>query len=505
MSFEEWYFQGITGTPCPGLSNGSSFQRRVAEASERQIALLQRREDELPQISSMLAREAEQSREVAMRLHEDLVGHVEEMTSSVAALEGSLSGHLGELKWLAEQQNQTLDTILDTLRHRRRAEAQELLEQALRHLLIDEYDLADERLQKALEFDTTDYQVLMNLAFIRVHQNDPDAALAFFQAALRRPRQVDRGAKRQALWEIARLRYATENFAAAYGSAMEALELEEPQTPRSLLTCAGYAALAGMQDVALAHVEAAVRADSSMMGIALVERDLIPIRGPVDALLDSFAKSAADRAQMLMDRVVTMLDRCKRAPRAKDYSDILAQLDSLVNSIPVRVLETPSYTDCVMVADAMERLQRPLLRLRQYGEPSLALATEQREREREREIRDQLANLGHRTKHLARMQNAVRALWILAFLYVPCAVVAFFLTESEEATVFLFFSALICGLLVWNAGGGAPSDLDVEETQLQNEVSECQKQMRNLRAEYSSLKQEVTGIVSEVRQGFERM
>lgn len=115
----------------------------------------------------------------------------DQISDAIDILGNRLCAELSEIKWQLAQQNKTLEEILDVLRSSRNNEAQQLVQQGVRHYVNDEYEEAEERFRRALEYDTTDYQVLMNLAYIEIHKDNASAAVTFFRKAISLPENLD--------------------------------------------------------------------------------------------------------------------------------------------------------------------------------------------------------------------------------------------------------------------------------------------------------------------------
>ncbi|PIQ44876.1 MAG: hypothetical protein COW04_10630 [Deltaproteobacteria bacterium CG12_big_fil_rev_8_21_14_0_65_43_10] len=115
------------------------------------------------------------SNEIAQqtRILENMIGGMtlgiaaaaDQISDSIDILGDRLCAELAEIRWQLSQQNESLEKILDLLRNSRNNEAQQLVKQGVRHYVHGEYLESEERFRKALDFDTTDYQVLMNLAY----------------------------------------------------------------------------------------------------------------------------------------------------------------------------------------------------------------------------------------------------------------------------------------------------------------------------------------------------
>jgi len=162
------------------------------------------------------------SNEIAQqtRILENMIGGMtlgiaaaaDQISDSIDILGDRLCAELAEIRWQLSQQNESLEKILDLLRNSRNNEAQQLVKQGVRHYVHGEYLESEERFRKALDFDTTDYQVLMNLAYIEMHKGNSETASTFFKKSLNLPENLDSHSKARTLWALGRLSYAENDY-----------------------------------------------------------------------------------------------------------------------------------------------------------------------------------------------------------------------------------------------------------------------------------------------------
>ena len=184
-------------------------------------------------------------RELGDKLSDGLSEATEKITYAVDRLGDRICASLDEVRWQLVQQGETLDQILRALIESRNNEAQQLVRQGVRLCATEEYEEAEQVFSEALTKDKTDYQVLMNLAFIQIHKGNAQAAFDFFDKALRRPdpSRLDNVHRRgRALWATARLHYAEGQYADALKTADRALAFEKTPTGDALFTTGVYAA-----------------------------------------------------------------------------------------------------------------------------------------------------------------------------------------------------------------------------------------------------------------------
>ena len=153
-------------------------------------------------------RSLEQSlQQVGTTLTQEMSSNTEKLSYAVEQLGDRISMEMAEMRWEMAQQNQTLEKILHVLRENRSNETRQLVQQGIRLYINEQYDKAEERFKRALDYDMTDYQVLMNLAYIELHKGDLKAAYKWFKDALNLPENLNNSSKSRTLWAIARIFY----------------------------------------------------------------------------------------------------------------------------------------------------------------------------------------------------------------------------------------------------------------------------------------------------------
>ncbi len=305
----------------------------------------------------------QQSAELAtamQELGEDLLAGLSEATTAVTdridRLEDSICGSLDEIRWLAAQQAQTLEGVLETLHNSRSVEAQQLIRQGFRHLLFEELDEAEERLKLALSYDTTDHQVLINLAFIEIHKGNGDAAKTYFRRALTLPENLDVPSKKRALWALARLEYAREEYASALTTASSALHLESKPSGSALLAAGAYAALSGDSEQSLMRVRSAIEVEPLLFARVAVDPRLESVRVRVFSLLSELASSTRQKAKDATSSTAEHLSRLRRSSEELgSYRELTQAIEEKTEAAKAR-LATASYSDCIELTDSMSTL-----------------------------------------------------------------------------------------------------------------------------------------------------
>ena len=296
-------------------------------------------------------------RKYSAQVSSSIMDASEQISAAVELLGDRLCSYLGEIRWELAQQSEILTGILHSLRESRNNEARQLVEQGVRHYANEQYDRAEERFRQALEQDTTDFQVLMNLGLIAIQKDAADAALATFQDALRLPASLDKASKTRALLTIARTHYAKRDYQNAYAAAHQAaLVSETPQAPDTFVL-ATYAALKGDIETSLKHLQQAIAQDVTFFNKAAVEPDLESHRQSVLSLLSKLSNgvqtiviSEIASARRLLERAAT--HRC-----ASDCADAIARLDDGIQRLS-RATASASYSDLLRLRSQSEWLPR---------------------------------------------------------------------------------------------------------------------------------------------------
>ena len=266
---------------------------------------------------------------------------------AVACLGNRICASLDEIKWQLAQMGKTLDGILATLLDSRNNEAQQLVRQGVRHYVNSEHTEAEERFRLALNFDSTDYQVLLNLAFIEIHKNDGVQAHAYFRKALTLPDSLDDTSKARALWAWARLYYAERDFGKALEIAKQAIAIESVPMASSLFTVGVYAGIAGNVSLCLANIRSAIQADCTFFAKAAVEPDLVGLRPRVLQLLSEMSAQAEAEACGELAGFFEELGNVKSKRFDSSYRDLLEIVRQYLDQAGDML--TASFKDCLTV------------------------------------------------------------------------------------------------------------------------------------------------------------
>ena len=281
----------------------------------------------------------------------------DQIASELAVQGDRICESLNEIRWEVAQVGQTMNRLLQVALNSRTNEANQLVKQGVRHFANDEYLEAEGRFLKALDYDSTDYQVLMNLGFIAVHKGQPDAAFTYFKKALTLPDSLDDPAKARALWALARVHYSQKRFLEAYTTAEQAKALSTPVRAADILTVGVYAAPLGKTDVAIQHCRQALTLDPPLYSTiaAYAELDLQPIRDNVLTMLAQMTQDALQRAMRHIISVQRALSMAVQAPQASHYADLIEVIRKRISEAETW-LRHASYEDCLKLSESTKQL-----------------------------------------------------------------------------------------------------------------------------------------------------
>jgi tetratricopeptide (TPR) repeat protein len=321
------------------------------EIVESNIACAEMIASEIAQQTHTLKRTIDQ---VGERMSESISSAADQVSDAITVLGDRLCAELSEIEWQLAQENKTLEAILDVLRNSRNNETQQLVQQGVRHYVNEEYEEAEERFRRALEYDTTDYQVLMNLAYIEIHKDDASQAFTFFKKAVSLPKDLDSPSKGRNLWATARLYYAEGDYAKALSYAEQAFQHDNQDDPQGIYASGVYAALAGKTTIALARIERSIVIDPSYFSKCAVDPDLQIVRPDVLQLLSRLSSEAESNARETVNSVVTRVSdgEIEKEPSVSDeYNIVRNLLDKAAEE-----MKHPSYSFCLRCAINMNML-----------------------------------------------------------------------------------------------------------------------------------------------------
>ena len=287
--------------------------------------------------------------------------NTDRLIAQLQALESSICSHLSEINWELRQQRVVLKDILRTLRSNRNVEAQQLVQQGVRHYANGEFLEARERFERALDFDTTDYQVLMNLGYVAVNLEDPEAALKWFKKASVLPPDLDASSRAAALAAVARSYYVLEQYSHAARSISDAHGIANKAANAYL--AGTYHALALQVPQCLHWLRISIESEPAYIARAAVDPDLEGVRADVLAMICQLCVDARQSAeQSLKQARQEASNACQHAMiRESACSSIQMQLQCARRSF--RGHSYSEYRLCVHNATMLRKAVSNLLSL----------------------------------------------------------------------------------------------------------------------------------------------
>ncbi len=371
------FFYGNSEWP----SSSASRSGKVSEARRREMKMLRQARqqinaqkmmgDEIAKssiegaqiIASEILEQTEALEQTTNRVLENIIGSIimaaDQISDSIDMLGDRLCIELTEIKWQLTQRNYKLDDILEVLNENRHNEARQLVQQGLRHYINEEFEEAEERFKLALYFDSTDYQVIMNLAYIEIHKENPAQAFIYLRKALSLPVNLDSVSKARTLWATARLHYTEKNFSEAYTYAEEAFKHDNKDDPRVFYDLGVYAALAGRKSFALEKIAQAIHGDVTYFGKCAVDPDLKSVETDILLLLARLSIEAEFRARQMVEQVDGELADLENEKKLKNRGSFMEEAHRIIQNA-IAGLQRPSYSFCRRCADVMDKIKELL-------------------------------------------------------------------------------------------------------------------------------------------------
>ncbi len=296
--------------------------------------------------------------DTVQRSCQEIEGAIREGTGDIAwaidSLQDALVGHLGAIRWELSQIGSTLSQVLETLRNSRTVEAQQLLRQARRHLSAGEFGEAEERLQEALHYDSTDFEVLTELGYTYIYLEDSENAVRFFNKAHMLPESLPDSLRASTLLELARVYYASGSAEDARSTArmIDGLADYAP-TGRDLYQVARYEALVNRIPTAIEYLSRAIQLDSRLFATAAVDGEFEDATDDVIAFLSDLALRTKRDSDRLLRKLVGSVDLLKRESNEEPWKSVCARLVSLQEEWQSSLDRNPSYSTVLLAGKTL--------------------------------------------------------------------------------------------------------------------------------------------------------
>ncbi len=342
--------------------NGPNRQQALISLQQKHLDALKHVSDEFrhsntEEAQMVIGEIAELERRLSDAIEIATSAAADQISESVFHLGRVLGTELSEIKWVLKQQSRLQEGILKALMLRRKTEARELVDQGIRHYVNGEYDEAKARFLRALDCDTTDYQVLKNLAYVSLNKDQPEEALKYFNKALvlPPPEDFDPTSKSDTLWEIARLHYATGHYQSALEFAKRSLELDSQPAAEKIFSTGVYACLASDRTQALIYVEQAIRTSPPLFVRTATDGDLKSCRSQMFTLLSKLYMEITDRIVEFDKQIQSLRIQVSTNAENSEYMSFLRLVRERHSTLQARKGKA-SYSDSVKIAHQMSEL-----------------------------------------------------------------------------------------------------------------------------------------------------
>jgi len=310
----------------------------------------QRIQNSNAEAADMLVREIERGNN---SLSEAIASAGASLEYTIGQVGDRVCAELSEIQWELQQQLEISRQILEVLRKPRNTQSQELVRQGVRNYVNGKYQEAEDRFLRAHELDNTDYQVLVNLSYIALHKDNPNAAIGYLKDAVTLPDPLDSAAKADALWSLARVYYTQDNFAECVRYAKESLSYSS--SPKKKFQTGVYEVLARDQEAGMNRIMKAIQEDYRLFALALAEPDLTRARSAIENMLAKLSLDALAKSKKLLALVKSQLKEASGKISYEDCRRIIDSVQERVHGIE-KVITNSSYSVCVLAASNLQVL-----------------------------------------------------------------------------------------------------------------------------------------------------
>lgn len=239
----------------------------------------------------------------------DFKANLGKVESSIDILTASFDWAFAELIWLLEQQQGTLQRILEVLQAPLDTQAKELRKRAERAYAKGWIDEALEDFKESEKKNTYDFTVHFYLGNIYYfHKQDLPSALSCYHKAAKFASPESPQHAAFSLLHVGAVEYQRGEFLQAYTATREAIELY-PTLPESHYQHARYCARVGKNEEAYDHLRRALCADKLYCAKASVEKDFASIRAVVASYLQNICAEIHGRAKAQLHSTGELLQK----------------------------------------------------------------------------------------------------------------------------------------------------------------------------------------------------
>jgi tetratricopeptide (TPR) repeat protein len=232
-----------------------------------------------------------------------------DVIEEIQRLSDYLGAGLASIRWAVERHAQTSAEILATLLNSLDNESRQYFHQGVKCYESGEFAMAEERFQKALGANRTNYYAYQYLGFIAVETDHPEEAIRYFELAHKFAEEdYHRGL---ALSHLARCYHAQGDDHRAWDLSRQATQFC-PKSGKLWYETSVYAVRAGFPDSALHTLENSIYCDWTYWAVSLVDADFEPLRPALVSRLAMIRERERTKALAQIDRLERTLQTARR-------------------------------------------------------------------------------------------------------------------------------------------------------------------------------------------------
>ncbi len=269
------------------------------EGPRRQQALVRLAEQQIAENRKQSARIVEELRSTKSELSDVIAASIEEQTeilsqtiesgfdninSKLEQVSDRICANLQEIIWGVQQLSSQIETLIYIAKHRRSVEAKELFDQATRHLIASNFGGAKDRLEKALDLDSTYFEALYSMGIVSLHFDDAKEAKRYFHLAAYVPNNLSSTAKAKALFSLARTNFISTEPDEAFKVMIECCQ-QDP-CGRNYLYTSIYAYASKNLEAGDKSLRSAIEVDSTQFASAATHEELEFYRSRIIKILE---------------------------------------------------------------------------------------------------------------------------------------------------------------------------------------------------------------------------
>ncbi|MDP2361396.1 MAG: hypothetical protein Q8O14_11730 [bacterium] len=281
-----------------------------------------------------------------------------------------LIAELSLIVWENKTQTTILKEMRDLQRDSLRNKAAQLVRQALVLITANEFNEAEKRIEKALEYDITYYNAYYAIGMIRIHQSNAEGAISSFEKSLRIGGSIGIDEKHESLWAISRVNYSIGNFELALKFAKAAIEYRELNFSRRM-QYVDYLLKNNLVNEAINAIRVEIERNPSKVGFMITRSEFSSIENSIrdcymkfvqriENELDEFKAlcvsiveiptkiSAVKAIQASLEEISSYVDEAKRT----NDIDIIVSMSKVIIKISVNAKDFNIMNDCVISLEA---------------------------------------------------------------------------------------------------------------------------------------------------------